>query len=462
MVINTLNDTIAAIATPLGIGGVGVIRISGDKSFEIIYKIFSLSLKEKKIPEFRPDKIYHGWIIENNKPLDEVILLIFKAPKSYTGEDIIEIQCHGGINIVKNILELCLKYGARMAEKGEFTKRAFLNNKLDLSKAEAILDLIHSKTDKFSLISAYNLSGKLSSCINELRIELINLLSLINAAIDFPDEVDEPEYNFIKEKIDFLINKINKILETAKNSNLMRHGLKIAIAGSPNVGKSSLFNALLSIERSIVTEIPGTTRDIIQESLDINGIPVTLTDTAGIRELKDDSKSSYIESIGINIAKSYIKEADLVLFVFDLTIGMTEEDKIIYAETKEKPVIKIGSKLDLLDKKPAKNDGIIAVSSKTKEGIDFVKKEIEKLLFSEDLSFNISNNEFSTNLRQQECLNKAKISLLETLNSCKNKENQDFISIDLKSALISLGEITGEIVSDEIIDNIFSNFCIGK
>jgi len=458
--ITSINNTIAAITTPLGTGGVGVIRLSGDKSIEIISKIFSSSPDKKKLPEFKAGRIYHGWVVA--KPhsqiiIDEVILLIFKAPNSYTGEDVVEIQCHGGINIVKNILNLCLEAGARMAEKGEFTKRAFLNGRIDLSKAEAVLDLIHSKTDRFSTISACNLSGKLAIFINNLRGELINLLSLINAAIDFPEEVDEPEYNFIEEKINFIIGEIDKILKTAGSSNLMRQGIKAAIAGRPNVGKSSLFNALLSMERAIVTNIPGTTRDIIQETIDINGIPVTLIDTAGIREIENSHESHYIESIGIDISKTCIKEADIVLFIADSEFGYTEEDRAIFEEIKNKPLIKIASKSDL--KQHSDLSDYIFVSSKTQIGLEELKKNIEKIILSSD---NLQESEFSTNLRQQECLNKANESLINAKVSCDNKEVQDFISIDIKSALISLGEITGEVVSDEIIENIFSNFCIGK
>jgi len=468
--ITSINDTIAAITTPLGTGGVGAIRLSGEKSVEIVSKIFSSSPDKKELPEFKAGRIYHGWVAKSHSYhdssikdmnssilIDEVIILVFKTPNSYTGEDVIEIQCHGGINIVKNILNLCLETGARMAEKGEFTKRAFLNGRIDLSKAEAVLDLIHSKTDKFTRVSAYNLSGKLSLFINELRNELINLLSLIIAAIDFPEEVDEPEYRFIEEKINFIIEKVDNILVTTGSSNLMRQGVKAVIAGKPNVGKSSLFNALLNMERAIVTNIPGTTRDIIQETIDIGGIPVTLIDTAGIREIENDHESHYIESIGINISKSCIKEADIVLFMADSEQGFTEDDKIIFEEIKNKPLIKIASKADL--KLHQDLSDYIPVSSKTQLGLDELKKHIEKVILSSD---NLQESEFSTNLRQQECLNNAKEALINANISCENREVQDFISIDLKSALISLGEITGEVVSDEIIENIFSNFCIGK
>lgn len=449
------NDTIAAIATPLGTGGVGIVRISGEKSQGIIAGIFFTALKEHKVPEFKPNKIYHGWIMDNNTPIDEVVVLCFKAPNSYTGEDVFEIQCHGGINVVKNILKLCLKLGARLAEKGEFSKRAFMNGKLDLSKAEAVLDLIHSKTDKFSQAAAGNLSGNLSNHINNLRHEVLDLLSMMTAAIDFPEEVDEPEYSFIEDKLNYLIEKINAVLKTANSSNLMRDGLKVAFAGKPNVGKSSLFNALLDMERAIVTEIPGTTRDIIQESLDIDGIPVVLMDTAGIRKLDSGNSNDYIESIGINNTKTCIENADLILFIYDLTQGLQREDIAIYEEIKDKKILKIGSKADLLTYND--NTDSLMISAKEKTGLDSIKSGIKKLIITEDAS-----NEFCTNARQQECLVKSRNSLLQALIACKSKELQDLISIDLKSALIDLGEITGEVVSEEIINNIFDNFCIGK
>lgn len=453
-IINIQNDTIAAIATPLGTGGVGIIRISGESSKEIVSKIFSLSLKEKKIPDCEPNRVYHGWVADDFAPVDEVIMLYFTAPKSYTGEDVFEIQCHGGINVAKNILKLCLKHGARLAERGEFSKRAFMNAKMDLSKAEAVIDMIHSKTDRFSKAAAGNLSGNLSKHINNLRKELLNLLSAITAAVDFPEDVPEPEYSFIEEKILYFTEKINSVLKTANSSNLMRDGIRIALAGKPNVGKSSLFNALLDAERAIVTEIAGTTRDIIQESIDIDGIPAVLTDTAGIREINSKDSNDYIESIGINNTKNFIESADIILFVYDLTQGMQEEDNKIYEEIKHKKVVTIGSKADLASISESK---AIPVSAKEKTGLENIKNEIKKLASAEDLS-----NEFCTNTRQQECLKNSKIALEQALIACRNKELQDLILIDLKSAFISLGEITGEVVSEEIINNIFSNFCIGK
>jgi tRNA modification GTPase len=473
----TQNDTIAAISTPLGTGGVGIVRISGVDSEKIISEIFSVTLKNKKLPDFEANRIYHGWItgaeVQNgcgqqtmkdcnsfSSPIhiiDEVIVLCFKAPKSYTGEDLFEIQCHGGINVVKNILKLCLKAGARLAERGEFSKRAFVNGKLDLSKAEAVLDLIHSKTDKFSQAAAGNLSGNLSKYINALRAELLELLSLITAAIDFPEEVAEPEYTFIEEKLNGFILRIDNVLKTANSSNLMRDGLKVALAGKPNVGKSSLFNALLDMERAIVTEFSGTTRDIIHESFDIDGIPVILSDTAGIRELNIENSADYIESIGVNNSKSCIDSADVVLFVYDSSQGLLEEDKIIFEQIKDKQVVFVGSKSDLARKNIPLVENSLLISAKEKTGLDSIKEAIKKLIVTEDVS-----EGFCTNTRQQEALNISKKSLKQALDACQNNEIQDLISIDLKSAVISLGEITGEVVSDEIINNIFDNFCIGK
>lgn len=456
MGITKLDDTIAAIATPLGTGGVGVIRVSGENAISVVTKIFKQKLSSTKPVNFKPDTINYGWIVNNGEPVDQVLVLIFKNPKSFTGEDVAEIHCHGGMNIIKNVLNLCLQNGARSAERGEFTKRAFLNGKMDLSRAEAVLDIINSKTDRFSSACAHNLLGKLNTEISKIRTDLIELLSKITAAIDFPEEVEEPDYCLIEEEINIIIGKINDILKTAKTSNLMRQGIKIALVGKPNVGKSSLFNAILDMERAIVTNIAGTTRDILQETIDIAGIPVNLIDTAGLREIQTTSDHDHIESIGINVSKSYINDADLVLFVTDLTQGELEEDKIIYSEISNKPIIKIGSKADLVENF---NDEIIPVSSKTKQGIPELKQKIEDYLLQNNLT---ENTEFATNIRQQECLNQAKEALFQALETCKLEITQDLIAIDLKASIEFLGEITGEIITEEILNNIFENFCIGK
>ena len=437
-------DTIAAIATPLGTGGVGVIRISGGRSFEITDKIFSKHNLEA-------GRIYHGWISDAEKKVDEVLVLPFKAPQSYTGEDVIEIHCHGGVNVVKNILSLVLKNGARTAERGEFTKRAFLNKKMDLSQAEAVADLIHAKTKNFALQSAKNLSGVLRDKITEIRRGIFDTLSKIIAGIDFPEDVLEPEYSYLIESFEKSLADIDKILSCAKSSNILRQGIKVAIVGRPNVGKSSLFNTLLNTNRAIVTDIAGTTRDVIKETLDMD-VAVTLIDTAGIRDTDDVGK---VEEIGIEYSKQSAHEADLIVFVYDASAGMTEEDKEIYALVKHKPHLKIVNKCDLIENR---TEGEFYISTATGEGIDELKEQIKNKV----CDFSLEDTEYITNERQVDCLEKCRESLTNALNAAKAGELQDLISIDLKSALLFLDEITGEVITDEILNNIFDHFCIGK
>ena len=436
-------DTIAAISTPIATGGVGVIRVSGDKSFEIVSKICS-----KK--EFSPNIITLCWILDGDKKVDEVLILPFKNPKSYTGEDVIEIHCHGGVNIVKKILELVLANGARHAERGEFTKRAFLNKKMDLSQAEAVADLIHSKTKEFVMTSAKNLSGVLGQKISEIRKDIFEVLSRIVAGIDFPEDVKEPEYDYLISEFEKSIKEIDKILSTANTSNVLRQGVSVAIVGKPNVGKSSLFNTLLNLDRAIVTDIAGTTRDILKETLDF-GIPVTLIDTAGIR---DDDEISKVEEIGIEYSKQSLDEADLVLFLYDASTGITKDDEVIWNLVKNKKNIKIANKSDLTDIDT--ND--LKISTKTGKGIDELKTKIKEIV----CDINPETLEFSTNLRQQNCLEQSKSALMIALDGAKRGELQDMISIDVKSALLALDEITGEVITDDILNNIFDNFCIGK
>lgn len=437
-------DTITAIATPIGTGGVGVIRISGDKSFEIIDKIYSKHNLEA-------GRISHGWIIDDDKKIDEVIVLPFKNPNSFTGEDVIEIHCHGGVNVVRNILDIVLKNGARMAERGEFTKRAFLNKKLDLSQAEAVADLIHAKTKDFAKHSAKNLSGVLGSKIKEIRNDIFNVLSKIIAGIDFPEDVAEPEYEYLITEFEKALVKINNILDSANSSNIMRQGIKIAIVGKPNVGKSSLFNTLLNVERAIVTDIAGTTRDVLTETLDWD-VAITLVDTAGIRDGEEVGK---VEEIGIEFSKQSADEADLVLFLYDASRGMNEDDKAILELIKDKNHIVIANKADLAEKREADT---FYLSTVTKEGLDELKTKIKQTAYN----FSLEDTEFVTNNRQQDCLAKCRESLLQALNAAKINELQDLISIDLKSALLYLDEITGEVITDDILNNIFDHFCIGK
>ena len=466
-------DTIASISTPYGTGGVGVIRISGAQAFEIIKKIFTN-------PNFEPRKFNHGWIIDgdvkawekyreepleakDNKgitslcsdkistcvALDEVLVLPFFAPNSYTGENVVEIQCHGGINIVKNILNLVLKNGARMAERGEFTKRAFLNKRMDLSQAEAVADIIHAATANFAKVSIKNLSGVLKEKINNIRNDIFEVLSKITAGIDFPEDVAEPEYSYLIERFGNIISQIESVLSDANASNIMRQGVSVAIVGKPNVGKSSLFNSLLSLDRAIVTDIAGTTRDVLKETLDL-GVPVTLIDTAGIRKSQDK-----VEEIGVEYSKQSLNDADVVLFVYDVSQGLQAEDKEILDLIKDKNYIMIGNKCDLSSER---KEDIVYISALTGTGIE----DLKNTLTNKVCDIEPENLEFVTNSRQQVCLNRAKTALEQALLAAQVRELQDLISIDVKSAILALDEITGELITDDILDNIFDHFCIGK
>ena len=440
-------ETIAAISTPLGTGGVGVIRISGEKSFEIALKITD----RKTLPA---GKICHGWILDDSVKIDEVVILPFKNPNSYTGEDVIEIQCHGGVNVVRNILDVVLKNGARIAERGEFTKRAFLNKKLDLSQAEAVDDLIHAKTSNFAIQSAKNLSGVLASKIIEIKGEIFETTSRIVAGIDFPEDVAEPEYSYLIERFTASLNEIDKILASAKSSDILRQGIKVAIVGRPNVGKSSLFNALLNLDRAIVTDIAGTTRDIIKENLDL-GVAVTLIDTAGIRE---DENIDKVEEIGIEYSKQSAQEADLILFLYDANTGLTDEDNEIYEIIKDRTHIVVANKIDLVENFTEEIPNTARLSTYSKDGLDELKEKMRIFV----CQISPEDTEYITNKRQQECLKRSREALQRALTAAQAEELQDMIYIDLKSALLALDEITGEVITDDILNNIFDHFCIGK
>lgn len=440
-------ETIAAISTPLGTGGVGVIRISGEKSFDIALKISD----RQTLPA---GKICHGWILDDGVKIDEVVILPFKNPNSYTGEDVVEIQCHGGVNVVRNILDVVLKNGARIAERGEFTKRAFLNKKLDLSQAEAVDDLIHAKTSNFAIQSAKNLSGVLASKINEIKGEIFETTSRIVAGIDFPEDVAEPEYSYLIERFTASLNEIDKILASAKSSDILRQGIKVAIVGRPNVGKSSLFNALLNLDRAIVTDIAGTTRDIIKENLDL-GVAVTLIDTAGIRE---DENIDKVEEIGIEYSKQSAQEADLILFLYDANAGLTDEDNEIYEIIKDKTHIVVANKIDLVENFTEEIPNTARLSTYSKDGLDELKEKMRTFV----CQISPEDTEYITNKRQQECLKRSREALQRALTAAQAEELQDMIYIDLKSALLALDEITGEVITDDILNNIFDHFCIGK
>lgn len=458
-------DTIAAIATPFGMGSIGVVRISGNRAFDIINQISSQKIDT-------PNKIYHCWIVDENKKfVDEVIILPFKAPKSYTGEDVIEINCHGGMANVKNILDIVFKNGARCAKRGEFTQRAFLNKKLDLTQAESVLDIIHSNTSTFAKKSATNLHGKLLIEVQNIKNELLELLSKIVASIDFPEDVEEMPYNQIENVLSDIIIKIKKILSQANESNILRQGIKVALLGAVNVGKSSLFNKLLNLNRAIVTNIPGTTRDVIQENITINDLNINLSDTAGLRDI---NLADEVEKIGINLSNDEVHNANLVLFVCDLTVNVSDEDIKTYQKIKKKPHIIVFSKTDLVEEKElekiiksklsklkAENENnCIAISTKNDINIDKLKNMIFKTVTEKLNSFD--ELEYVTNIRQQNCFYEALKSLELAKEGTQNQELQDLISIDIKGALLKLEEITGESINEDVLNNIFEKFCIGK
>lgn len=437
-------DTICAIATPLSKGGIGVIRVSGENAIEIVQKIFT-----KKII---PKVINHGWIIDNGEKIDEVIVLPFIAPHSYTGENVAEIQTHGSPVVINHILNMILDKGARLAQRGEFTKRAFLNHKMDLSQAEAVLDLINAKTQKSANSAAGSLCGLLKIKTEEIKSKISSILGKIIASLDFPQDVAEVDYEEIITEVQGAIDEINGILKNAKMHNILRQGIKIAVAGRPNAGKSSLFNTLLNLKRAIVTEIEGTTRDTITETLEINGISATLIDTAGIRDKSPDK----VENIGIEQSKAAIEEADIVLCLYDGQIGICEADEKVFNLAQDKKRIIVRTKCDLCNNQTKNNE--ISISSKTKEGIE----ELKKAIYEEISDLNPTQSEFLTNQRQQYCLKKSLEALENALNGAKSNELQDLISIDLKAALTNLGEISGEVITEDILSNIFENFCIGK
>ncbi|MCX4274780.1 MAG: tRNA uridine-5-carboxymethylaminomethyl(34) synthesis GTPase MnmE [Candidatus Gastranaerophilales bacterium] len=451
-------ETICAVATPLSAGSIGVIRISGEKSFEIISKIFDRHIKV--------GMINHGWILadESGEKLDEVIVLPFKNPKSFTGEDVVEIQTHGSPVIIREILNLVMKNGAKLAQRGEFTKRAFLNHKIDLSQAEAVLDLINAKTSKSASLAANNLSGTLKKEIDNIRENIIEILAKITASLDFPEDVAEVEYSEILSVLEKAQSKINKILQNARCHNVLREGIQIAIAGKPNVGKSSLFNALLNINRAIVTDIAGTTRDTISESLDIKGISATLIDTAGIREGKEVDT---VERIGVENSKNTIDNSDIILCLYDGEKGLEKEDtEVFQLAGTSKNRLYVETKQDKTGKTaPQGNSNVgqtlenpIIISSTTLFGIENLKNAI----FNAILGSNIEDSGFLTNQRHQEALQKALSHIENAINAANIEELQDLISIDIKSALLSLGEISGEVVTDEVLNRIFDSFCIGK
>jgi len=453
-------STIAAISTAPGNAGIGIIRISGKQTFKIIKKIFKTT-QENKI---KRNEIRYGHIIDENKEvIDEVLVSYFFAPKSYTGEDVCEINAHGNNNVLKKILDVCILNGARLAEPGEFTKRAFLNGRIDLLQAESVMELINSKSELERKTAVKNLEGELSQKIKKIKSEILSILSNIEVSVDYPEyDIEEISTNNIKNEIKKIIKNIESLEKTFENGKLLRDGINIAIVGRPNAGKSSLLNKILKEERAIVTEIEGTTRDTIEEFINIEGIPFKIIDTAGIRQADNE-----IEKIGINKTKKAIKEADIVIAIFDISKELQQEDFDILEMIQEKKAIILLNKVDLKDKKINKacfekysNKKVLEISIKEEQGIEQIFKELKEMFNIEEI--NTENTAIITNIRQKEALSKAKKSLEKVLEEIKKEIPTDIISIFLREALENIDKITGENVTEELLEDIFSKFCLGK
>ncbi|HBJ1651903.1 tRNA uridine-5-carboxymethylaminomethyl(34) synthesis GTPase MnmE [Clostridium botulinum] len=452
-------DTICGIATPIGEGGVSIIRISGSKALDIISKIFvgknNIDLKQMKTYTMR-----YGHIIEleSKDVIDEVIISYMKGPHSYTTEDIIEINCHGGVISTNSVMNQVIKAGARVAEPGEFTKRAFLNGRIDLSQAEAVIDIIKAKTDLSMKSALMQSGGALSMQIKEIRQYLLNTLALIEYGVDFTEDdedIDDTLVLRVKDGIKTTILKVKELLKGADEGKIIRDGLNVVIIGKPNVGKSSLLNVLLKEKRAIVTDIPGTTRDIIEEYLNIDGIPIKITDTAGIRETEDT-----VEKIGVERSREKIEEADLIILILDSSRDLEEEDKEIINTIKDKNHIVLLNKTDL-DRKivDIDLDNQIKISAKTGYGIEELKNKIKELFFSGDIN---SESLIVSNVRHKQALYRSLENCEVALDRVNANEFLDLISIYVTSAMKALGEITGDELEEDVLNKIFSEFCVGK
>ena len=454
-----LFDTIAAISTPKGEGGIAIIRISGDKSFEILDKIF---IKKNPNADLGFYKLNYGFIKDGEKIVDEVMAVRIKAPKSYTCEDIVEINCHGGTLVSEKVLELVLRNGARHAESGEFTKRAFMNGRIDLSQAEAVMDIIQGKTEKSVSLSLDQLRGDLRDKVNEFKKALLDITAHVNVVLDYPEEgIDDPLPVELRDNLEKVYEEANRLIDSYDTGKKIKEGIKTVIVGKPNVGKSTLLNALLREERAIVTHIAGTTRDVIEEIINIKGIPLVLVDTAGIRKTDD-----IVENIGVEKSKQFIEKADLVLLVLDASKELENEDIEVINQIKEnkKKIIVLLNKIDLNKKINLEGhnlENIVEISAKDNIGIEDMQEKIYSYIVEEDVE-NSSEKLIITNIRHKTALEKTKDAIRNIFETIDMGLPMDLISVDLKEALDSLSEITGEISSEDILDHVFGNFCVGK
>lgn len=460
-------DTIAAIATALSDSGIGIIRISGPDAVEIADRIYRSKDGTVKLKDAKSHTIHYGFIVDGKRGevLDEVLVSVMLAPKTYTAEDTVEIHCHGGVFIMQRILEEVLRAGAVNAEPGEFTKRAFLNGRIDLSEAEAVMDVIHSQSELALKTSLSQLKGSVSKKIADIRAKVLYEIAFIESALDDPEHISLEEYpERLDGTVSGLIEEVKVLLSTADSGRIIKEGIKTVIVGKPNAGKSSLLNYLLGEDKAIVTEIAGTTRDVLEETVRVNGIPLCIIDTAGIRSTED-----FVEKIGVEKAKKYASSADLILYVVDSSVPLDESDREIIELIGSKKYIVLLNKTDLLpvvyedvlaEELGIERSCIVKTSIKDETGIDLLEKKIKDLFFEGDIAFH--NEVYITNIRHKELLQDTLQSLMLVKKSLDDRMSEDFYSIDLMNAYRSLGFILGEEVGDDLVDEIFSKFCMGK
>ena len=448
-------DTIAAIATAMSNSGIGIVRISGEESLNIIQKVY-------KGKTLKDHAIHYGYIVDGDETIDEVLVMVMKGPHSFTGEDTVEINCHGGVYVVKRILETVIKAGARPAEPGEFTKRAFLNGKIDLSQAEAVIDVINSKNEYALKSSVSQLKGNVQKKIKEIREQIIYHTAFIETALDDPEHISVDGYGeTLRLTVDNLICELDVLLKSSDNGRIIKEGIKTVIVGKPNAGKSSLLNVLVGEERAIVTDIAGTTRDVLEEAINLNGVSLNIMDTAGIRNTED-----IVEKIGVDKAKTHANEADLVIYVVDASREFDQNDYDIIELVRDKKTIILLNKSDLatvITKDMVKSiidKPIVSISAKEEQGIQEFEEIIKNMFFHGELSFN--DEVYITNMRHKAAIQDAYNSLQKVIVSIDNDMPEDFYSIDLLDAYESLGSITGETIGEDLVNEIFSKFCMGK
>lgn len=456
------SDTIAAIATAMTPSGIGIIRISGDDSFELIDKIYKSKSGRKLLSQCDSHTVHYGFIYDGDEKIDEVMVLIMRAPNTYTREDTIEIDCHGGVFVMKRILETVIKYGARPAEPGEFTKRAFLNGRIDLSQAESVIDVINSKNEFALKNSLSQLNGAVLDSIKQIREVLLHEIAFIESALDDPEHISLDSYpQKLLLIVDNQIKSIDKLLKSSDNGRILKEGINTVIVGKPNAGKSSLLNILVGADRAIVTDIAGTTRDVLEEQINLDGITLNLVDTAGIRDTDD-----IVEKIGVDRAKQYADSADLIIYVIDSSTELDDNDFSIIDILKDKNAIVLLNKSDLSTittediVKKYLDKPVIYISAKDRMGIDELESKISEMFLHGQVSFN--DEVYITNIRHKNSLTEALNSLKLVVESINNDMPEDFYSIDLMNAYEELGLIIGEAVEDDLMQEIFSKFCMGK